>query len=817
MISSLPLALLLFITPAETPSVLHPTAVHVTDEVRDAWRRPVHTDSIEAWIVTEKPLTSKMMGAPAWKPAAINDSGGTTIPKGGWGLFVFESDETTPAILDASAFGDAWINGLPRGGDIYGAGRTRLPFLLRKGRNEILLRSGRGTPAPTVTTARELARTQGSPGSPRVALLGKKDRTLPDALAGHPLDGWSGIVVYNVDTSALQGAHIEAESGGMTTVTAVPTIPPLSFLKVPVRLQAPIPGSDATDVAIQLRDSSGDLLDTDSLMLRVRNADQWRTHTFKSNIDRSVQYYGVVPAVGNTGEPPGTVLSLHGAAVEGTRQASCYKPRDWCMVVAPTNRRPYGFDWEEWGRLDALEVLAEAQSRYSHDPARTWLAGHSMGGHGTWNLGLTRPADFAAIAPSAGWASFWTYGGPARYADDDGIAGLLRAAANPSDTNLLLPNADRFGIYILHGSEDDNVPVTEARAMRAKLGTSHGDFTYYEHVGAGHWWGDQCMDWPPLFEFLKRHTRGKVGHRDRLTFVTVDPASSASCDWATVEQQIKSLRPSRIDLQITRSDDGVSITGTTDNVARLAIDPRHPDVAADDSVLIEIDGSDPITSTDETVYLARSDDGVWTAAEELSPDEKNPLRGGRLRAAWNHGITLVVGTSGTEDETSWNRARARQDAERWWYRGNGLVEIVDDVDFDPSTEPDRGLMLYGNRDTNAAWNAMLGNSPVQVDRDKVVIGDRTLRGDLVVAFARPRPDSDIASVATLAGTSGAGERSTATMPLFFSGVGWPDWFVVEPSSLSIGDEGIVGLGFFDNDFTLDPSQSAWRDGVTSVQ
>ena len=145
------------------------------------------------------------------------------------------------------------------------------------------------------------------------------------------------------------------------------------------------------------------------------------------------------------------------------------------MVVAPTNRRPFGFDWEEWGRLDALEAMDNAQSRFPNNPGLAWLTGHSMGGHGTWNIGLTVPERFAAIAPSAGWQSFWTYGGPERYPADGGVRELLRRAANPSDTELLIPNADRFGIYVLHGDQDETVPVSEARAMREKLGSTHAD------------------------------------------------------------------------------------------------------------------------------------------------------------------------------------------------------------------------------------------------------------------------------------------------------------------------------------------------------
>jgi len=783
--------------------------MHITDDARSAWRRPVHTDALEAWIVSGRPMTSKMMGAPHWNDAAAADDGSVEIPRGGWGLFVFESDRETPALLDARGMGEAWINGLPRGGDVYATGRTRLPFLLKKGRNEVLLRSGRGNPAPVVRPADLLAREEAAPGAPRVALLGSQDRTLPDAVAGEPLDASGAVLIYNVNSTPLVGSHLSATIAGQSTISPVPAIPALSFLKVPVRLRGPAAEAGAIHCVLSLQDASGATLDSDTFDLRSRSAKQWRKNTFISGIDGSVQYYGFVPPVGDREDLPGTVLSLHGASVKGGRQASCYQPRDWCMLVAPTNRRPFGFDWEEWGRLDALEAMADAQARFPNDPSRAWLTGHSMGGHGTWNIGLTVPDRFAAIAPSAGWRSFWTYGGPDRYADDGGVEAMLRRAANPSDTELLLPNANRLGIYVLHGDEDETVPVSEARAMRAHLGNTHADFAYYERPGAGHWWGDQCMDWPPLFEFLSKRTRGKGGHRDLLTFVTVDPSASSQCDWASVEQQALCLSPSRIDLTVSRDGRNTSIGGTTDNVTHLRIDTTHPDVAAEGPVTVSLDGSDPV-AIEGIGHLHRAGEH-WAASEPLNPNLKHPGRGGRLRSAWNHDVILVVGTTGTNEETRWNRGRARQDAERWWYRGNGLVEVIDDRDFDPASEVDRGVMLYGNADTNGAWDALLGTSPVQVGRHRVQIGERSLDGPLAVAFVRPRPGSDTASVAAVTATGDTGHRLAATLPFFFSGVGWPDWMVIEPSALDLGEEGIVALGFFDNAWQLDDTQAAWRD------
>ncbi len=100
------------------------------------------------------------------------------------------------------------------------------------------------------------------------------------------------------------------------------------------------------------------MIDTVTISLRIVGADDPRRETFLSSIDGSVQYYAVTPQQ-PAGFPdrPALFFSLHGAGVEALNQAASYAPKKWGYVVAPTNRRPYGFSWEDWGRLDALEVL----------------------------------------------------------------------------------------------------------------------------------------------------------------------------------------------------------------------------------------------------------------------------------------------------------------------------------------------------------------------------------------------------------------------------------------------------------------------------
>ncbi|MEZ5975322.1 MAG: hypothetical protein R3E96_10910 [Planctomycetota bacterium] len=54
--------------------------------------------------------------------------------------------------------------------------------------------------------------------------------------------------------------------------------------------------------------------------------------------------------------------------MEAISQARAYQAKDWATVVAATNRRPFGFDWEDWGRMDALEVLGLAESTFPTRP-----------------------------------------------------------------------------------------------------------------------------------------------------------------------------------------------------------------------------------------------------------------------------------------------------------------------------------------------------------------------------------------------------------------------------------------------------------------
>ena len=125
-----------------------------------------------------------------------------------------------------------------------------------------------------------------------------------------------------------------------------------------------------------------------------------------------------------------------------------------------------------------------------------------MGGHGTWHVGASTPGRFAVLGPSAGWESFYSYGGSPRPQGP-----FARSRAHSDTLNYLSNIADR-GVYIVHGDADDNVPIREGRNMFMAASQHTNDIEMHEEPGAGHWWngdagpGVDCVDWPPMFQFM---------------------------------------------------------------------------------------------------------------------------------------------------------------------------------------------------------------------------------------------------------------------------------------------------------------------------
>jgi pimeloyl-ACP methyl ester carboxylesterase len=810
----------------------------------------VHTDALEARIISgqwhgpaadEAPVAGSG-GERAWETTAADKDGWFAGRGGGttYAWWTVESGAEEVMLLEAAGHNCVYVNGDIRAGDPYAYGYLHLPVLMRPGTNELLFQYSRDR------LRAKLVR----PGAP--LLLDGADSTLPDIIVGEAEPVWVGVVALNATTNFVS---VSLRAKGRRSSENEARIPPLGCRKCALLFYPPVfkgPTNWAVNIEASGRGAGGSSHAGISVSLRVRRADQPYKRTFLSGIDDSAQYYAVNPAptasaASPNGGAPALFLSLHGASVEAMGQAEAYSAKRWGTIVCPTNRRPYGFDWEEWGRLDALEVLGLAQARFHPDPSRIYLTGHSMGGHGAWQLGALYPDHFAAIGPSAGWISFMSYTESNPPPSTNALERFLRRSAAAGDTLLMASNYLQEGVYILHGDKDDNVPVSEARQMREVLGRFHRDLDYHEQPGAGHWWdasdepGTDCVDWAPMFDFFAHHAIPSDQAVRRVRFTTVNPAVSARAHWVTILAQEHSLQPSAVDI---RCDPGKRrLVGMTTNVARLWLE--LPTVPPGAPLTVELDGQklenvpcSPVASApagraalgvpSPSVCLAR-EAGRWQLSQYPAASFKTPARSGPFRQAFCNRMLFVYGTQGTAEENAWALGKARYDAETFYYRGNGSVEVISDAGFcrelagagrkqEAKGEGrrlgvrGRNVILFGHADCNSAWPVLLANSPVQVHRGSVRAGSRELRGeDLACLFLQPRPQEDGALVGVVSGSGLPGLRLTERMPCFLSGAGFPDCLVAGVDMLTKGIGGVRGAGFFGPDWGVETGEFAWAE------
>lgn len=748
-----------------------------------------------------------------WRMVEPDENG--NVPARGISTAHAVLDVDTPGVwlAEVNRAGLLYVNGVPHGGDVYGHGITKVPVRLEKGVNHLYAAGFRG--AFRVVLEKP----------PEPVFLATWDATLPDLVVGDPPGErerrMAGILVVNASTEPVGGLRILSASirHGEATAHAsdqpfalLPTLPPGGMLKVPVRLpsMAVEPGEPEARLEVRLGRQGAGVVHEQSWSLDVRGPNDVHRRTFLSKVDDSVQFYGVRPPVGDLpeGAEMGLVLSLHGASVDAWNQARCYSPRPDFWVVAATNRRPFGFDWHDWGRQDAYEVLADALRLTGVDRRHVHLTGHSMGGHGAWHLAANDPDGFASVAPSAAWISFDTYGHRPR----GSLSGLWHAADRASLTLELLPNLRDVPIYVLHGTKDNEVPISEAKHMERVLEGIARDFSVHYEEGAKHWWngeaakGTDCVDWPPFFDMFRKH-RIPDAPTD-LDFTSADLSVDADHHWVRIEQPLQYGGPCRIRAAWDEKEQAVEVT--TSNIRRFVL--TLPEAWAVRTVTIDGKSLPLARAGDDGPPTARHDAFVWGkggwASGPIDPpsDQKRPDRMGPFKRAFDRGFVLVYGTAGTDDEDEALLQAARYDSQRWRYRANGLAVCITDVDLlaNPKAYRDRNLILYGNADTNAAWKAVFPeNCPILPKRGKVRLGMREWEGDSYgILFVYPRKGSETALAAAVANTGVPGTRLGFRSPYFLSGVGYPDFVLYGPEVLERGDDGVRVAGLFDDHWRI---------------
>ncbi len=188
------------------------------------------------------------------------------------------------------------------------------------------------------------------------------------------------------------------------------------------------------------------------------------------------------------------LLFLHGAGERGTdvQRVAIHGPPSLAkqgkefpfIIVAPQCAE--GQLWENESLLKLLDHIA---AKYAVDPNRVYLTGLSMGGYGTWRLGLAHPERFAALVPICGGGN------------------MIDALLGPGDKGAALRD---LPIWAFHGAKDSVVPLDESERMvnaLKKFGANDVKLTVYPEANHNSW--TETYNNPELYAWLLAHSRAR--------------------------------------------------------------------------------------------------------------------------------------------------------------------------------------------------------------------------------------------------------------------------------------------------------------------
>lgn len=123
-----------------------------------------------------------------------------------------------------------------------------------------------------------------------------------------------------------------------------------------------------------------------------------------------------------------------------------------------------------WNRLTAevKELIDFAIAEYGADPDRVSITGISMGGYGTWEMGMSYPGFFAALAPVCGGGISWNVG-----------------------------MIGKTPVWAFHGDADNVVPYNNSVEMCDTLKAKGGNVRLTLFHGVDH------NSWEPAYETTK--------------------------------------------------------------------------------------------------------------------------------------------------------------------------------------------------------------------------------------------------------------------------------------------------------------------------
>ncbi len=399
------------------------------------------------------------------------------------------------------------------------------------------------------------------------------------------------------------------------------------------------------------------------------------------------------------------------------------------------------------GETDVMETIShflgvEAILRRGGllDTSRVVLRGFSMGGAGTWHLGLHHPDQWCVMGPGAGFAT--THG----YIKDlpEKLPPYQEACLSIYDAVDYAENA--FDVPVVAYSGGDDKQKAAADLMEERIKKAGLSMTHLVAPGLGH---DFPAEWRKKAEaeYAKFADKGRANYPKRVRFVTYT-LKYPSCEWVRIGALEKHYARALVDAE--RTEDGFAIK--TNNVRIFTVSP--PQGAGGGEASISIDGEKLevkpyLNNAGSSSFTFQKVNGKWVGVlpEKVSTDAlrkpyKAPGQTGPIDDAFTESFLCVRGSGkpwheATEKYADENLKRFQAEWGRYF---RGELPVKHDTQVTPEDIASKHLILFGDPSSNSLIAQVLDALPLQWTAEKIQLADKTVSAaDHVPVLIYPSP------------------------------------------------------------------------------
>jgi len=520
----------------------------------------------------------------------------------------------------------------------------------------------------------------------------------------------------------------------------------------------------------------------------------WQCRFYRSQIDGSLQPYAILLPIG---QPAGSKkvpleLILHGRSDGLTeclflQQHETAKPQPSPHILVEVfGRGNNAYRWA--GETDCFEALEDVLRRDGDrvDRARIILRGFSMGGAGTWHIGVHHSDRFCAIQPGAGFTKTIGY---AKTVPAD-MPAWKKSLLTRYDAIACATNLAMVPVVAYSGAEDPqkDAALSMERALEGEP-EIQSRFKHLVALGLAH---KMPPEWKAKVdqELAGSVSKGVDPFPTKIDW-TATSVRYGACHWVRITGLERQGQPGRV--QARRGEDRWEIQTRGITHLDLRLDQGQPS-------RVVLDGQER-TLTERGWVSLKKVESNWEKDGVPLESRKRPGLQGPIDDAFMEGFVVTLGRG-----QPWNRA-AQEKAEaelsrfrkEWVEFMRGDFPFVEEKDITPQLLRSKHLVVFGDPGSSSVLKQALGALPYRWDSTNIAWKGKNLESTAHLPFSiQPNPLSPTKYLVINTGHTFHEPQFKGTNALLFSQHGDHGLFHI-PSGLVVQD------GVFDEQ---------WRFGST---